>query len=391
MATATGTRFDGDLTQQPPIPDEAIAAAVAVMQSGRLHRYGAPESQTAALEGEFAAWQDARYCLALASGGQAMQIAMRAAGVAPGDRVLTNAFTLAPVPGAIVAVGAVPVLVEITPDLVLDLDDLAGKARASDARWLLLSHMRGHLCDMDRLSEWADRNGVTIIEDCAHTMGARWNGRRSGNFGVTGCFSTQSYKHLNSGEGGLLTTDDPALMARAIILSGSYMLYARHGTPPPDELFEKIRLDTPNNSARMDELRAAILRPQLRGLETNIADWNARHDRLAAALASDPRLVLPRRAGAESYVGSSIQFRAPGIAPEAFLAAATERGVDLKWFGRSAPMGFTSSHRSWRFVPMQELPRTDEVLADLYDMRVPLTLSLSDCDLIAALIREALP
>ncbi len=147
-------RFPKSFTQQPPIPEDAIEAAVAVMRSGRLHRYntvpGEP-CETMELEREFAAWQGQRYCLAVASGGQAMQIALRASGVTPGDPVLTNGFTLAPVPGAIAAVGGKPVLVEITEDLVIDLDDLAVKARATGARHLLLSHMRGHLCDMDRL------------------------------------------------------------------------------------------------------------------------------------------------------------------------------------------------------------------------------------------------
>jgi dTDP-4-amino-4,6-dideoxygalactose transaminase len=387
--------FRGSFTQQEPIPEEGIAAALAVMRSGRLHRYNtAPgeEAEAAALEREYAAWQGARFCLALASGGQAMQIALRAAGVRPGDPVLTNAFTLAPVPGAIAAVGARPVLVEITEDLVLDLDDLAAKAGVAKARVLLLSNMRGHLCDMERLMALADAVGLTVIEDCAHTMGAAWNGRKSGNFGLAGCFSTQTYKHLNSGEGGLLVSDDAAFMARATVLSGSYMLYGRHGAGPPEETYAEIRLDTPNMSARMDNLRAAILRPQLRALDANIARWNDRHDRVAGHLRGHSAIRLPHRPRAESYVGSSIQFLVPGIAPEtarAFLAETARRGVELKWFGAEEPVGFTSAHRSWRYMAPQALPRTDRVLAGLFDMRLPLTFSLEDCDLIAAHILDA--
>ena len=94
--------FKGSFTQQEPIPDEAIEAAVAVMRSGRLHRYNtAPGelAETVLLEQEFAAQMGAKYCLAVASGGYALATALRAVGVKPGDRVLTNAFTLAPVPG----------------------------------------------------------------------------------------------------------------------------------------------------------------------------------------------------------------------------------------------------------------------------------------------------
>ncbi|WP_029032013.1 DegT/DnrJ/EryC1/StrS family aminotransferase [Salinarimonas rosea] len=387
--------FSGSFTQQEPIPDEAIEAALTVLRSGRLHRYNTvpgDEGQAAALERDYAAWQEARFCLALASGGQAMQIALRAAGVSPGDRVLSNAFTLAPVPGAIAALGAEPVLVEITEDLVLDLDDLAQKAHASGAGWLLLSHMRGHLCDMDRLVGLAEALGVRIIEDCAHTMGARWNGRRSGNFGLAGCFSTQTYKHLNAGEGGLLTSDDAAFMARATVLSGSYMLYDRHGAGPAPDTYADIRLDTPNLSARMDNLRAAILRPQLARIDDAIARWNARHDRVAGHLSACARIRLPARPPQEAYVGSSIQFLVPGIAAEAargFLAQCAARGVELKWFGAPEPVGFTSAHASWRYVPAQALPRTDRILSGLFDMRLPLTFTLEDCDLIARHILDA--
>ena len=105
---------------------------------------------------------------------------MRAVGVKPGDPVLTNAFTLAPVPGAIASVGAQPIFVDVTEDLVLDFADLAAKAKATGARVLMLSHMRGHLCDMEALVALCDDLGVQIIEDCAHTMGAAWKGVASG-------------------------------------------------------------------------------------------------------------------------------------------------------------------------------------------------------------------
>uniref|UniRef100_UPI003561BA13 DegT/DnrJ/EryC1/StrS family aminotransferase n=1 Tax=Rhodosalinus sp. TaxID=2047741 RepID=UPI003561BA13 len=200
-------RFTGSFTQQEPIPEEGIEAAVAAMRHGRLHRYNLAPGETgevAALEAEFAAVTGARYCLAVASGGYAMATALRAAGVGPGEAVLSNAFTLAPVPGAIASLGAHPVHVGVTEALTIDLDDLA--AKADRARVLLLSHMRGHIADMDRLMAICDAAQVTVIEDCAHTMGAAWRGVPSGRHGAVGCYSTQTYKHMNSGEGGLIVT-----------------------------------------------------------------------------------------------------------------------------------------------------------------------------------------
>ncbi|WP_126975775.1 DegT/DnrJ/EryC1/StrS family aminotransferase [Frigidibacter oleivorans] len=389
-----GEVFTGSFTQQEPIPEEAIAAAVAVLRHGRLHRYNlAPgeAGEAALLEEEFAALTGARYCLAVASGGYALACALRAAGVAPGDAVLTNAFTLAPVPGAIASVGARPVLVEVTGDLVIDLDDLAAKAAASAAQVLMLSHMRGHLCDMDRCAALCRDLGLILIEDCAHTMGAAWNGTPSGRHGLFGCYSTQTYKHMNSGEGGLLVSDDAAAMARAVVLSGSYMLYPRHRAAPPPEAFEDARWDMPNISGRMDNLRAAILRPQLAGLADRRERWNARYRRLEAGLAGTPGLRLIPRPAAEDFVGSSFQALLPGWPPArmaALVAACAARGVEVKWFGAAEPQGFTSRHDHWRWLPRQDLPQTDRVLAGLIDLRLPLTFTLEDCDQIARIVRD---
>lgn len=385
--------FTGSFTQQEPIPDEGIEAAIAVMRHGRLHRYNvAPGeiAETAALEEEFAAAMGAKYCLAVASGGYALGCALRAVGVTAGDPVLTNAFTLAPVPGAIAALGAVPLFVEVTDDLTIDLDDLAEQAAASGARVLMLSHMRGHLCDMDRLMTICNAAGVTVVEDCAHTMGAAWRGMPSGRQGRVGCYSTQTYKHLNSGEGGFLVSDDAEVMARAIILSGSYMLYARHRAAPPPEVFEAVKYDTPNISGRMDNLRAAILRPQLRRLTAQCAAWTDRYLVVEAGLRDVPGLTLIARPAEETFVGSSFQFRLAGWKAEAVqevVARCAARGVELKWFGAAEPVAFTSRYDSWRYAPAQSLPQTDRVLAGLLDMRLPLTFSPDDCALVARIIR----
>ena len=301
--------FTGSFTQQEPIPEAGIAAAIEVMRHGRLHRYNTVPGEVpevALLEQEFAAYLGARYCVAVASGGYAMATALRAVGVKPGQSVLSNAFTLAPVPGAIAAVGATPVFVGVTEALTIDLDDL--EAKADRAKVLLLSHMRGHICDMDRLMEICDRAGVLVIEDCAHTMGGAWNGVPSGRHGRIGCYSTQTYKHMNSGEGGFLVTDDDEVAARAVMLSGSYMLYDRHVAAPEPDRFDELRYDTPNISGRMDNLRAAILRPQLADLDQQCARWNARYRALEGGLVETPGLTLVPRPEAERIVGSSFQF-----------------------------------------------------------------------------------
>lgn len=387
-------KFTGNFTQQESIPQAGLDAAMAILQSGRLHRYNLAEDEigeVSALEEEFAASVGASYALAVASGGYAMGCVMRALGVVSGDKVLTNGFTLAPVPGAIASLGAEPVFVETTSDLVIDLEDLEQKIASSGAKVLLLSHMRGHICDMNRLMAICDSANVAVVEDCAHTMGAAWNGVPSGQFGVAACYSTQTYKHINSGEGGIVTSNDPELMAKAIILSGSYMLYGRHRARPPLEMFEKVKLVTPNVSGRMDHLRAAILRPQLADLPSQVARWNALYRAVELGLRNTPGLQIIERQAQESIVGSSIQFLLPGADAARIgdvMTRCAARGVELKWFGAEMPVAFTSRYDSWRYAPKQLLPQTDKVLAELLDMRLPLTFSVEDCALIAQIIRE---
>ncbi len=389
------TVFEKPFTQQEAIPAAGIEHAVEVLRSGRLHRYNTlpgETSEAALLEREYAQWQGAKYCLACASGGYALHIALKAAGLKPGDAVLSNAFTLAPVPGAIDNAGGRAVLVEIDENYRVDLAHLEAQMAESGARFFLLSHMRGHVADMDAIVSLCDRFGVTLIEDCAHTMGAAWNGRRSGNFGRVACFSTQTYKHMNSGEGGLLTTDDDQVIARAIVYSGSYMLYERHGTLPEPSAFAAVRLDTPNYSGRMDNLRAAILRAQLPALEDNCHRWNERYAALAERLAHNPAIQLPRRPAQETMVGSSLQFRVPGLDERTipdFISACAARGVELKWFGGAEPHGFTSRYDSWHYLDNdQHLPRTLEILATTFDLRIPLTFDVADMAVIGEIIDD---
>ena len=389
------TTFEKSFTQQEPIPEAAIAKAVEVMRSGKLHRYNtAPgeHSEAALLEQEFAASLGVDYCLACASGGYAIHIALKACGMQPGDTVLTNAFTLAPVPGAIDNAGGKAALVEIDDNYCVDLTHLESMMHSTDARFFLISHMRGHLADMDIVRQLCEQNNVCLIEDCAHTMGAFWNGQASGTFGQAACFSTQTYKHINSGEGGLLTTNNNDVIARAIIHSGSYMLFERHGTVPNTDTFNDIKLDTPNYSGRMDNLRAAILREQLSTLQTNCERWNKLYIAAEAGLRQNNSITLSDRPEKETYVGSSIQFRVDDLDDvDGFLQRCAKRGVELKWFGGLEPHGFTSRYDSWRYLgETPALPNTLRILNRTFDMRLPLTFNEEDMHAITSIINDEL-
>ncbi len=390
-------RLARDLTEPEPIPEAGIARACELMRSGRLFRYGemgADQNDVALLEQEFAAFVGRRYCVAVNSGGAALCLALKVLDLQPGEPVLVNGFTLAPVPGAILHAGGRPVLVEIGPDYVIDCADLRAKARASGARILLLSHMRGHIADMDAVMAACDELGLLLVEDCAHALCAAWDGRAIGTFGAAAAFSAQTYKHLNAGEGGFLVLDDDDRIARAILHSGSYMLHAQHRSAPAAEVIAAWEERTPNFSMRMTALAAALLRPQLHDLPRRAARWNAIHDRIGAAIARSQHVRLPPRSPKERYGATSVQFSLLGF-DDAEIAAVLERcaarGLPIKWFGAGRQRGFTSAPRHWRYAGEQgAMAQTHAVLAGLCDIRTPLSLTDEDCDLVAEILREAI-
>ena len=311
-------RFTGSFTQQEPIPEAGIEAAMAVLRHGRLHRYNtAPGeiAETALLEEEFAALSGAKYCLAVASGGYAMATArLRALGVRPGDPVLSNAFTLAPVPGAIAAMGARAGLCRGDGGPDHRPGRSGGEGRGSGAKVLLLSHMRGHVCDMDALMAICDAAGREGDRGLRPHDGGAVEGRAVGAaWGVRVLFDADLQAH-EFGRGRVSGHGRCRAMARAILLSGVYMLYARHRAAPAPEVFEELRLDIPNISGRMDNLRAAILRPQIAMLETGAARWEVLYRRLEAGLAGTPGLRLIARPQHEQFVGSSLPVPVAGLA-----------------------------------------------------------------------------
>jgi dTDP-4-amino-4,6-dideoxygalactose transaminase len=385
-----------DLSDPGALSEEVIAQAVELMKTGRLHRYGeysGTEPHAALLEQEFAEYVNSRYAVAVNSGGCAIFLALKVAGVNSGDAVLVNAFNLAPVPGAIHHAGANAVLVEIDHDHRINIDDLKRKAKSSGAKVLLLTHMRGHIADMTTISNLCEELGLTLVEDCAHTMGAKWDGKFTGRYGALGCFSTQTFKHINSGEGGILVCDDEDMAAKAILYSGSYMLYGQHQSSPSEAVFEKWKKTIPNFSMRMSNLVACILRPQLKEMEARGQRWNEIYRWLENRLNQIDGIEVPFRHSSEEFVASSIQFHVSGLNTEQLQTLSdhcTERGVAIKWFGRNEPLGYTSQYHHWQYLEPQDLPETRDILATTCDMRIPLSLTEAHCNTIAAIISDEL-
>jgi dTDP-4-amino-4,6-dideoxygalactose transaminase len=383
------------LTEPEPIPEAGIRRANELMRSGRLFRYGemgVDQLDVSMLEDEFAKFIGRKYCIAVNSGGGALFLALKVLGVAAGDPVLVNGFTLAPVPGAILHAGARPIIVDVGENYTIDCDDLEQKAKASGAKVLMLSHMRGHIADMARVMSVAKSLNLQVVEDCAHAIGASFNGRTIGTFGAVAAFSAQTYKHLNAGEGGFVVLDDADQAARAILYSGSYMLHGQHRSKPGEDVLARHSEHTPNFSMRMTALAAALIRPQVQDLPRRIARWGKIYDRIAAGLALSQHVRLPERAPNITHTPTSIQFSMMGLDAseiEQFLQDAKARGLPIKWFGAERQLGFTSAPRNWRYAgPQGVLERTHNILAKLCDIRTPVTLSDDDCDLIAEIVTE---
>lgn len=211
--------------------------------------------EVAALEAEIAAYCDSQYAIGCASGTDALILALLAAGVKPGDEVITSPFTFFASAGAIHRIGAIPVLVDIEPHS-FNLDpEKVEQAITSRTAAIMPVHIFGQCAEMEPLWRMSAAHDIPIIEDSAQAIGAEYRGRRTGVLGTIGCFSFFPTKNLGgAGDGGIMTTDDPDLAARLKRLRV-------HG-----DLGGYNHVEVGFNS-RLDALQAAVLRVKLRHLD----------------------------------------------------------------------------------------------------------------------------
>ena len=379
-----------DLHEAEPIPAAARAAIEELLQSADLFRYNAPkDAPVALLEAEFAELLGAKYALAVSSCSAALFLTMKALDLKPGAKVLIPAFTFAAVPSAVVHAECVPVLVEVGQDMRIDIADFKAKLAGADA--VLISHMRGHTSDMDAICALADAAGIPVIEDAAHSLGTLWHGKKLGTIGKAGCFSFQSYKMVNAGEGGMMITDDPELAARAIIMSGAYEEnWKKHGGL--QNSFGHWQNKLPLYNVRMQNLSAAVIRPQLPMLVDRVTKGRANHDHVALLLNESPWLSVPLALAPEERAPDSIQFSLIGewsdTEARAFQTEAKTRGVPVQIFGLSE--GNARAFWNWQFLgETPELPMTRAMLMRACDMRLPVRLKREELDYLATAVLDA--
>ncbi|MGL6209324.1 MAG: DegT/DnrJ/EryC1/StrS family aminotransferase [Paracoccaceae bacterium] len=373
-----------------PIPMAARAEIDRLLTSGDLFRYTAPEgAPVALLEQEFADLLGSRYALAVASCSAALFLSIKALDIPKGSKILIPAFTFAAVPSAVVHADCVPVLVEVGPNYRVDMADFA--AKLDDAAAVMISHMRGHTSDMDAIMTLCDARGIPVIEDAAHSLGTTWNGRQIGTIGKVGCFSFQSYKLVNAGEGGIMITDDPEVAARAVIMSGAYESnWKKH--PGMQNSYMLWQNKLPLYNLRMQNLSAAVIRPQLPLVDERVTKGRFNHDHVADQLNVSPWLDVPPPLDPELRAPDSIQFNLVGEWTDAealdFQTQAKRRGVSVQVFGLSE--GNARAFWNWQFLgEPPELPQTRAMLMRACDVRLPTRLTRDDLDFIATAILDA--
>lgn len=271
----------------PAIEDAEIQEVVATMRSGWL----GTGPKTARFEQEMARYKQSPHAVALNSCTAALHLALLAAGVGPGDEVITTPLTFCATVNAIIHTGATPVLADVDP-MTFNIDPAAvERAITPRTKALLPVHFAGRPCDMDALCEIAERHRLTLIEDCAHAIETTYHGRHAGTFGDFGCLSFYVTKNIVTGEGGMVLArrEDHAARLKVLGLHGmSKDAWKRFG----DEGFKHYQVVEAGFKYNMMDLQAAIGLHQLERIEKY---WRRRRqiwDRYNEAFARLP-LRLP--------------------------------------------------------------------------------------------------
>jgi aminotransferase EvaB len=277
---------------------EIDAAIKRVLQSG--HYILGPEGE--AFEEEFSDWLGVAGTVAVANGTDALELALRALGIGPGDKVVTVANTVTATVAAISATGARPFFVEVEPaTMLLDvaaLEQLLATLRDPKIKAVVPVHLYGQAVDMPRLMEVAAKHNLAVLEDCAQAHGAAIGGRKAGTWGRLAAFSFYPTKNLGAlGDGGAVSGNDAALLEQVRLLR-QYGWRKRYVS------------EMPGRNSRLDELQAAILRVRLGRLDAENARRAALAARYLAGLKATP-LALPATTEGRTHCWHQFVIRTP--------------------------------------------------------------------------------
>ncbi|WP_017582721.1 DegT/DnrJ/EryC1/StrS family aminotransferase [Nocardiopsis valliformis] len=286
----------------PVVTEQDENAVLRVLRSGRLTAASADEAEVPALEDAWARQVGTENCTAVASGTAALQAALTALGIGPGDEVVLPALTMNATAHAVCRTGADPVFADIEPDTFTLSADRARDATTSRTGALLPVHLHGLPADMDGLSALARERGVPVVEDAAQSHGALHRGRATGALGEIGCFSLHPSKNLPAcGEGGLITTDSADL-------HNALAEIRNFGERPPTGTRGYVALRSGSNF-RMSPMMAAFARSQLERMPEYAESRQRSVTALLTRLAGLPGLRVPVVPEGRTHAWHIIRFR----------------------------------------------------------------------------------
>ncbi len=280
--------------------EEEVNAAIRVLRSRSPFRYYGIDLQgeVRSFESEFASFLGVSYCLATNSGTGALHAALAALGVGPGQEVIVPAYMWVSVVAAVVNLGAIPVLADIDDTFCLDPASVEAKITPRTTG-VIAAHMSGAPADIEAIQNVTRSHGLFLLEDCAQCAGGSINGKKVGTFGDMAIFSFQMNKNITSGEGGCIVMNEERLYNRAVASHDTG--YARDSEGRA--LFDNLELCLWGRGYRMDELRASILRVQLRKLPTVISHMHHSKYRIRKALEQYSEIRLRRIIDPEGDTG----------------------------------------------------------------------------------------
>lgn len=379
----------------PVFADDECAAAMRVLESGGVNYWTGSEGHS--FEAEFAAYTGASHAVALANGTVAIELALYALGIGPGDDVIVPSRTFVGTATAVVARGARPV--------VADVDRISGNitvetidaAMTPATRCVISVHIGGWPCDMDAITEYAGRHGLFVIEDCAQAHGARWNGRHVGTFGHAGTFSFCQDKIITTaGEGGMLITNDETVWQRACAYKdhGRSMAAMERAAHSGGYEFKYV-VDCFGTNWRMTEVQAAIGRVQLRKLDRWVETRRRNAALLDAMLADIPgiRVTVPPEQAYHAYYKYYAHVDpsalATGWSRARILDEMNARGV-VCLQGTCAEIYREKAFVDAGFAPAERLPVAAELDATSIMLLVDPTHSESDMMRTASVLRQVM-
>ena len=372
----------------PMIEDDEKRAVIEALESGQL----AQGPRVAAFEYAFARYVGAKHAVAVANGTAALHLALLAHGIGASgtpaesphhwartsqadDEVIVPAFSFAATANTVLLAGARPVFVDVRED-DFNIDVAAIEAAITPrTRAVVAVHLYGQMCDIDAVIAICGRRGVVLIEDVAQAVGASAGGTHAGSSGM-GCFSFYATKNLTTGEGGMITTDDASLAARARVLR-SQGEAARYVT---EEL---------GYNYRMTEVAAALGQVQLGKLDARNDARRANAARLSELLASNGRIVLPRELPGRRHVWHQYTIRVPAgrETRDRLQASLGERGIESATF-YPAPIHRQPLYSRLGYGDL-DLPISRRLAEEVLSLPVHPALSAADLEAIAAAVHEA--